>query len=148
MARQAAQPAAEEAVQAIMLHVGQIIGYWTLLSEVRGRPSGLQYRCRCVCGVKKDISARSLRLGISKSCGCASGIMAKVTEEERRPLSPEVQRQLHFIAQGYLPPADQFTTLTSAPCWNLESVATLLGLSLERLEQHIMAGGCRFQRRS
>lgn len=129
----------------LRLQPGQVIECWTVLEEIRGERSGLHYQCRCICGVERPVSASRLRQGGSKSCGCLSKNFPKITEEEKQPLTPAVQRQLRLIVQGYLPPADQFTQLESAPCWTLESFCKLLGLGLDEFEKHILAGDNRFR---
>lgn len=57
---------------------GQKIGNWTVLD---GTPKLIKYDMnrykrfidvQCICGIKKSLSASVLRVGASKSCGCAT----------------------------------------------------------------------------
>lgn len=50
---------------------GQTFGQLTVLYRVENRNNEVFWRCKCSCGVEKDISASSLRRGHAKSCGCA-----------------------------------------------------------------------------
>lgn len=57
---------------------GQKFGYWTVLSYAGPRAKkggGASWRCVCVCGVTKVVSAESLTRGKSKSCGCKTSEM-------------------------------------------------------------------------
>lgn len=47
--------------------VGIKYGYWTVLGK--GDKEGT-YRCRCICGIEKDVFVTSLNSGNSTSCGC------------------------------------------------------------------------------
>lgn len=58
----------------IILPIGTVIGKWTVLeeSDFRGKAGARGYICCCECGTKKWVSATSLVMGKSKSCGCLS----------------------------------------------------------------------------
>ncbi|MBQ8647829.1 MAG: hypothetical protein IJ484_06790, partial [Oscillospiraceae bacterium] len=47
---------------------GQRYGRWTVLSEAAD-PDG-RWLCRCDCGTQRTVADRSLRYGLSASCGC------------------------------------------------------------------------------
>lgn len=50
---------------------GQQFGRWTAIAEsTRDRAGNVMWRCKCECGVVRDVSSNSLRNGKSKSCGC------------------------------------------------------------------------------
>lgn len=50
---------------------GQQFGYWTVLYRADGYVGrGSYWRCRCRCGIEKDVGGESLSNGMSKSCGC------------------------------------------------------------------------------
>jgi hypothetical protein len=50
---------------------GRIIGLWTVLRRVSAEGvCPVLWTCRCECGIERDVLARSLRNGQSKSCGC------------------------------------------------------------------------------
>jgi hypothetical protein len=53
---------------------GQTIGRWHVLENlgVIKRSAGRVYRCRCNCGVTREVRACYLLNGASKSCGCYS----------------------------------------------------------------------------
>lgn len=48
---------------------GRIFGKWTVLAY-RGPTRKSHYLCRCSCGIEREVDARSLRAGLSGSCGC------------------------------------------------------------------------------
>lgn len=49
----------------------QTFGEWTVLEKAPSDKNGnTKWRCRCSCGVIKDVAATSLRNGVSQSCGC------------------------------------------------------------------------------
>lgn len=61
---------------------GQEIGWWTVLSFSHTAPDKGQnayWLCRCKCGNEVTVSARSLRGGSSKSCGCFRNQLSKTT---------------------------------------------------------------------
>lgn len=48
---------------------GQTVGRWTVLGLSRaGRHP--QWRCRCACGVERNVGGENIRRGLSQSCGC------------------------------------------------------------------------------
>lgn len=49
--------------------IGTKVGRWTVLREVR-KNGKLYYECRCDCGTVKEVYYRSLKTGVSLSCGC------------------------------------------------------------------------------
>ena len=48
---------------------GTRVGRWTVLREVR-KNGKKYYECRCDCGTVKEVYYRSLKEGVSLSCGC------------------------------------------------------------------------------
>lgn len=46
--------------------------YWTVIEESPSKNRERYYKCKCVCGKIKDVSAKSLKCGKSKSCGCVA----------------------------------------------------------------------------
>lgn len=51
--------------------IGQKFGNWTVLStDNTSRANGYKIDCRCDCGTERATSAKYLRSGKSKSCGC------------------------------------------------------------------------------
>lgn len=60
---------------------GQVFGYWTVLGISRSlvQPNGRRvtlWRCKCKCGVIREIRAGTLKRGLSYSCGChKSGVL-------------------------------------------------------------------------
>src|SRR5215831_3232648 len=50
---------------------GESFGRWTVLAKayVHER-QGVYWRCRCKCGVVRDVRGYHLRAGATKSCGC------------------------------------------------------------------------------
>lgn len=53
---------------------GQRFDRWKVVekAETRGASGEVYWRCVCDCGTTKEVVANSLRLGLSKSCGCFS----------------------------------------------------------------------------
>lgn len=49
----------------IAMQAGERYGKWVTLEE---RP-GFRWLCRCDCGIEREVSKRSIRAGISQSCG-------------------------------------------------------------------------------
>ncbi len=51
---------------------GERFGRWTALSlcTQRTKCNSTQWLCCCDCGVEKVVNSRSLRRGVSRSCGC------------------------------------------------------------------------------
>ena len=47
---------------------GRVFDNWTVLAFVGGK--GSYWRCRCVCGVERDVEGGSLKKGLTHSCGC------------------------------------------------------------------------------
>ncbi|WP_156448182.1 hypothetical protein [Sphingobium sp. CCH11-B1] len=51
--------------------IGERFGNWTVIStDSANRANGYKVDCRCDCGTKRATSAKYLRNGKSKSCGC------------------------------------------------------------------------------
>jgi hypothetical protein len=59
---------------------GQQFGNWTVIGEKpikKTMPNGAKrcyWLCRCICGREREVNGTSLKRGISKSCGCVSGV--------------------------------------------------------------------------
>lgn len=52
---------------------GQKFGRWKVLRcNGRTKTGGALWTCKCECGTIRDVDGRSLRSGLSKSCGCLS----------------------------------------------------------------------------
>lgn len=45
--------------------------HWTVLQEAESRNGERMYKCRCVCGTVRNVSAKNLKYGKSLSCGCS-----------------------------------------------------------------------------
>jgi len=64
--------------------VGEVFGYWTIIEDSPWEESGRrQYKCRCICGRIKEVFLTCLRSGASKSCGCMTEEMKKMTRERK-----------------------------------------------------------------
>lgn len=50
---------------------GFLFGSWTVLEKSRSKNSVSYWKCKCACGVIKDVNTQSLINGLSQSCGCA-----------------------------------------------------------------------------
>lgn len=49
---------------------GQRFNQWLVLREANSRNNRRYFRCRCTCGVEKEVQMSNLTSGKSKSCGC------------------------------------------------------------------------------
>ena len=45
---------------------------WTAIRHTRKGPQGFYWLCRCDCGTEREIPAKSIKAGDTKSCGCWS----------------------------------------------------------------------------
>lgn len=48
----------------------QKFGNWTVLQRGTNKDGRAYWLCECVCGTIREVSGKSLRSGISQSCGC------------------------------------------------------------------------------
>jgi hypothetical protein len=55
---------------------GQTFGRWAVVERSHRRSKGAYWLCRCECGLERVVRARSLRRGISRSCGCLNRDLA------------------------------------------------------------------------
>jgi len=72
---------------------GKRFGAWTALSYSGSVANSSMWRCRCDCGVQKDVVSQSLTKGKSLSCGCLRGSL--VTEKKTRHGYARVSNKLH-----------------------------------------------------
>jgi hypothetical protein len=49
---------------------GKRFGRWTIISSAGGKRHDIAWNCRCDCGAERAVLVRSLRNGVSLSCGC------------------------------------------------------------------------------
>lgn len=56
-------------------YIGQKFGHWTVLDVFDDEDKKDRWLCQCDCTTVKEVSAKSLKRGTSKSCGCAKGKM-------------------------------------------------------------------------
>lgn len=50
--------------------VGEQFGRWTVVSFAGGKRYEIAWHCRCECGTERKVLVRSLKNGVSRSCGC------------------------------------------------------------------------------
>lgn len=84
---------------------GQKFGKWTALYRVADHitKSGYKFtawRCRCDCGVEKDVTANSLLSGASTSCGCARREHCKEAARKTFTTHGESKTRLYKIWVG------------------------------------------------
>lgn len=60
----------ENGVKVIQLKPGDKFGRWSVICEGDASGSGKMWKCRCECGVVRDVLSVRLRHGKSLSCGC------------------------------------------------------------------------------
>lgn len=53
---------------------GQRFGMLVVLSRAKSTNNGTMWLCKCDCGVIKTIRTNNLRMGTTKSCGCAKSV--------------------------------------------------------------------------
>lgn len=51
-------------------HVGKTFNKWTILEYLEKRGKEYFYLCECECGTRREVQARNIIKGGSKSCGC------------------------------------------------------------------------------
>lgn len=49
---------------------GKTFGRWRVIRQAASKKCRAMWRCKCSCGTERDVCGKSLRLGISQSCGC------------------------------------------------------------------------------
>ena len=109
---------------------GKTVGHWTVLYRApnKRKPSGafaVWWRCRCRCGIEKDVNAGSLQSGTSLSCGCTQrDRLGFGVASLRRWLvsykNSAVRRGLPFLLSD-----TEFTALVSLPCHYCGSQPTI-----------------------
>ena len=58
---------------------GKRYGRWTVIAFAANHNGKSYWKCRCDCGVEKDVMGKNLRNGRSQSCGC---LMAELSAEK------------------------------------------------------------------
>lgn len=66
---------------------GEQFGSWTVLRLSDTQKRRRTWRCRCVCGVERDVMVFSLKDGSSKSCGCITQYESHVATEVKKYFS-------------------------------------------------------------
>jgi hypothetical protein len=64
---------------------GQTFGRWSVLELSKRSSKGAYWLCRCECGINRVVRARSLRRGISRSCGCLNRDLALTRIGQKSP---------------------------------------------------------------
>jgi hypothetical protein len=60
--------------------IGKQFGRWTVLERSEdGKGGNVRWLCRCECGTERAVVERSLRKGVSRSCGCLARELARGT---------------------------------------------------------------------
>lgn len=49
---------------------GKVFERWEVIQRAESRKGNTFYLCKCECGTMREVNARSLMHGLSKSCGC------------------------------------------------------------------------------
>jgi hypothetical protein len=123
--------------------VGDTVGHWTVIGEMKKQGKKSIYPCRCVCGTEMTVAAIALANETSLSCGCDRvGMIASQAENLKLP--DHLQVLFDLISEGRLPPADGFSIHSSDPTWNLASIAKLIGVSEAQLIRHLNSSAPRF----
>ena len=70
----------------LMLDIsGKTFGRWSVVELSERRNHGAYWLCKCQCGTKRIVRARSLRRGISRSCGCLNRELALTRTGSQSP---------------------------------------------------------------
>jgi hypothetical protein len=125
------------------LTVGDTVGHWTVIGEMKKKGKKSIYPCRCACGTEMTIAAVALYSEISLSCGCERAGMS-ASRDENLKLPDHIQVLFDLISEGRLPPADGFSVQGGVPTWNLASIAKLIGVSESLLVNHLKDSAPRF----
>ena len=126
----------------------QVFGHWQVIRLAVTEKPGDHYVCRCICGKEKTVEGGSLRKGTSSICGCQAKKAVRPHTWDAKSMQSETQEIFNLIAQGYLPPADQFSAIDGFPCWSLRSIAMMLNLKLDHLQQYLVNACRRFTDRN
>lgn len=88
--------------QKTQVNAGETFGFWIVLKETdgyfnKGEKSARTFKCKCICGIEKEVILNTLLNGQSKSCGC-QGAPKKIKEEKRvnTPTDTELEQWLPF----------------------------------------------------
>ena len=94
---------------------GDKFGRWTVLERVKSHDKSAWWKCRCECGIVRDVRATPLKNGKSRSCGClrselkrASGKYQKRTNRlyhvwvniKQRCYNPNANRYKYYGGRG------------------------------------------------
>src|SRR5208337_1730436 len=100
-----------------MLESGTTFGRWVVLHMARARDGFRYWRCRCLCGIEREIPESNLVRGQSKSCGClrneprlGPGVSA-FNRLLRNYRSNARKRKIQFVLTR-----EEFKTLVQSPC--------------------------------
>lgn len=76
----------ETSTESPLIQVGDEFGHWTVISAELKKVSAGQYKalCRCKCGTRKWVATKSLRMGVSRSCGCMKNEWRKETDSQEQ----------------------------------------------------------------
>lgn len=78
----------------ITLNPGDRFAMLTVVERAAGPNRGIYYHCRCDCGAERVVRGANLRLGYTKSCGCATVAMrlaaVEAEADEDAPLLPRL----------------------------------------------------------
>jgi hypothetical protein len=126
------------------LTVGDTVGNWTIIGEMKKQGKKGLYPCRCACGAEITVAATSLINETSLSCGCdKTGVSASLAGNLNVP-NHQLQLIFDLISAGRLPPADGLSAQGGVPTWNLASIAKLIGISESQLVNHLRDSAPRF----
>jgi hypothetical protein len=126
------------------LAIGDTVGHWTIMGDIKKQGKANLYPCRCACGKEKSVAAISLWNGKSTSCGCVESAAGSDSTKGEKSIPLHIQAILGLISQGRLPPADGWAAQGHEPAWSLASFAKVLGVSQDELFSILVRGEARF----
>ena len=122
--------------------IGDTVGLWTVIGEVKKHGKKGFFPCRCACGTEASVPAVSLANETSLSCGCdKAGVTASRADHK---ITEQLQQIFDLISQGHLPQADAISVQGQEPTWKLASIAKLIGVSEAQLIEHLKDSSPRF----
>jgi hypothetical protein len=63
---------------------GKSFGKWTVLKYARFEQGTARWTCKCECGTVREVDGRTLRRGVSTSCGCTNKLHVEIGQKFNR----------------------------------------------------------------
>ncbi len=90
--------------------IGQEFGYLTVVHSLPSLNNMAQWACACKCGNRKDVRGQYLIKGITRSCGCMTKELARLSKSRNPNRKPPVARSRSMLgmtrAEKHLEPVE------------------------------------------